>query len=124
MNGMRSDTGSGAHGVSPERMDGEKRVPSCQDLQSADALRKNKTASLETRKQKALVRNHSGAGHDFRRGLGFGCGVRVARLLDQFGDEAGPSGLMVGAEAGAVIAVEVFEELDQLRPVRVRLKLR
>src|SRR6185503_3534099 len=31
-------------------------------------------------------------------------------------DDAGPSGLMAGAEAGAVVAVEVFVEEDQVTP--------
>ena len=30
--------------------------------------------------------------------------------LEEFGDEAGPAGLMGGAEAASVVAVEVFVE--------------
>jgi hypothetical protein len=31
-------------------------------------------------------------------------------LLNEFGNQSGPAGLVAGAEAGAVVAVEVFEE--------------
>src|SRR6516165_11761558 len=35
----------------------------------------------------------------------------------------GPSGLMASAEAGAVVAVEVFIEQDEIPPMRILLKL-
>ena len=35
----------------------------------------------------------------------------------------GPAGLMAGAEAGAVVAVEVLVEQDEIAPVRVFLEL-
>src|SRR5262249_26562216 len=38
-------------------------------------------------------------------------------------DNAGPAGLVAGAEAGSVIAMEVFVEQNQVAPVRVLLKL-
>src|SRR5262245_37592528 len=44
-------------------------------------------------------------------------------LLKELGDQPGPAGLMAGAEAGAVVAVEVFVEPDEIPPVRVGLKL-
>ena len=43
-------------------------------------------------------------------------------LLQQLGDQAGPAGLMAGAEPGAVVAVEVFVEQDQVAPVRIGLE--
>ena len=39
-----------------------------------------------------------------------------------FGDQPRPSGLMAGADARAVIAVEVFVEQDEVAPVRVDLE--
>ena len=38
-------------------------------------------------------------------------------------DDAGPAGLMTGAQAGAVVAVEVLVEQDEIAPVRVLLEL-
>ena len=38
------------------------------------------------------------------------------------GDDAGPAGLMAGAEAGAVVAVKVLVEREVIAPVRVLLK--
>ncbi len=45
-----------------------------------------------------------------------------AALLKKFGDEAGPACLVASAYAGAVIAMEVFMEGDQISPVRIILK--
>src|SRR6266478_5246313 len=39
------------------------------------------------------------------------------------GDHSGPSGLMAGAEAGAVVPVEVFVKLETIAPVRIILEL-
>ena len=33
---------------------------------------------------------------------------KLALLLDQFGDKAGPAGLVRSAQAGAVVAMEIF----------------
>ena len=41
---------------------------------------------------------------------------------DEVGDQAGPSGLVGGAEPGAVVAVEVFVERQQVVPGRVALE--
>ena len=38
--------------------------------------------------------------------------LRARRALDQLGDEPGPAGLMAGAQAGSVVAVEVLVEQD------------
>ena len=43
-------------------------------------------------------------------------------LLNQFGDQRGPTGLMAGADAGAVIAMEIFVKGHEIAPVRVVLK--
>ena len=48
---------------------------------------------------------------------------RRARTGRAAGDEAGPPGLVAGAEAGAVVAVEVLVEQDQVAPVRIVLEL-
>ena len=37
-------------------------------------------------------------------------------------DEAGPAGLMARAETGAIVAMEVFVELQAIAPVRVLLE--
>ena len=44
-------------------------------------------------------------------------------LLDQLGDQAGPPGLVAGAEAGAGVAIEIFVEQDEVAPVRIGLEL-
>ena len=38
------------------------------------------------------------------------CGAVAGALLDEFGDQGGPAGLVGGAQAEAVVAVEVFGE--------------
>src|SRR4051795_7325387 len=42
--------------------------------------------------------------------------VEVPQALDDLGDEPGPAGLVAGAEAGAVVAVEVLVEHQQVLP--------
>src|SRR5215475_4580855 len=44
-------------------------------------------------------------------------------LLNQFGHQPRPSGLMAGAEPGPVVGVEVFKEENRIAPVSVALKL-
>jgi len=39
-------------------------------------------------------------------------------LLDEFGDHSRPTGLVACTDPGAVVAVEVFVEWDQIAPVR------
>ena len=59
--------------------------------------------------------------HGLRRGLIFrpyGLGL-LAALLEELGYQAGPAGLVVGAQAGAGVAVEVFVEQNRIAPVRV-----
>src|SRR6266545_5588011 len=43
-------------------------------------------------------------------------------LLQELGHEAGPAGLVTRADAGAVVAMEVFVEEDQVPPVRIGLE--
>ena len=43
-------------------------------------------------------------------------------LLDEFGNQSGPAGLMARADPGAVVAMEVFVERDQIAPVWVVLE--
>ena len=45
----------------------------------------------------------------------------LAALLQQLRHQAGPSGLMARADAGAVVAVEVLVEQHQVPPVRIAL---
>ena len=47
----------------------------------------------------------------------------LADLLQELGDERRPPGLVAGAHAGAVVAVEVFVEGQQVAPVRIALEL-
>ena len=47
----------------------------------------------------------------------------LATLLQEFRHQPGPAGLMTGANAGPVVAVEILVEKHQVSPVRVRLKL-
>ena len=49
-------------------------------------------------------------------------GRTSSALLNQLGDQAGPSGLMTGAYAGSVIAVEVFVEQIRSLPMRIGLE--
>src|SRR5262245_43314201 len=43
--------------------------------------------------------------------------------VHQPGDHSGPAGLMARTEAGAVVAVEILEEQDEVAPVRIVLEL-
>ena len=49
--------------------------------------------------------------------------IEQAEELDQLGHQPGPAGLVAGAEAGAVVAVEVLVEQEVVAPVRVVLEL-
>src|SRR3954462_11739874 len=60
-----------------------------------------------------------------------GCRAELEELLargglehvDEASDDSGPSGLVARAEPGAVVAVEVLAELDEIPPVGVLLEL-
>jgi len=49
-------------------------------------------------------------------------GVELAQDLNQPGHQAGPPGLVCGTEPGAVVAMEVLVEQDEVPPVRVLLE--
>src|SRR5215467_3749204 len=49
-------------------------------------------------------------------------GAELAEALNQPGYQAGPPGLVCGTEPGAVVAVEVLVEQDEVPPVRVLLE--
>ena len=46
----------------------------------------------------------------------------LAALLKQLGDQRGPSGLMAGPDAGAIVAVKILVEEDVIAEVRIGLK--
>src|SRR6476661_9002787 len=48
--------------------------------------------------------------------------VDTSEQVDQRGNHAGPTGLVAGAQARSVVAVEVLVEEDQVAPVRILLK--
>src|SRR5579883_953511 len=74
-----------------------------------------------THSGKAAAPGSVGGGEFF--GVG-GAGLALfAALLHEFGEQAGPSGLVAGADAAAVVAVEVFVEQDQVAPVGIGLEL-
>jgi hypothetical protein len=50
-------------------------------------------------------------------------GLGGVDLLNQFGDQSGPAGLVIGAESCPVVAMEVFVKQDVILPVRVTLEL-
>jgi hypothetical protein len=52
-----------------------------------------------------------------------GGGVELAEYVDETGDNAGPACLMAGADAGAVIAMEVLLEQQIVPPGRVALEV-
>ena len=43
-------------------------------------------------------------------------------LLDQFRDQGRPAGLMAGTDAGAVVAVKIFVERDEIAPMIITLE--
>jgi len=54
--------------------------------------------------------------------LQYGLGVDAAKVFDQTSDDAGPSGLLAGADAGAIVAVEVFVEQQVVAPLGIALR--
>src|SRR5688572_30259494 len=48
--------------------------------------------------------------------------VDRAEVLDHRGHESGPPGLVAGTEAGAVVAVEILMEQQQIAPVGIGLE--
>ena len=64
----------------------------------------------------------AGSGVPVAQDVGDGVVDGQAAAGDEVGDQAGPSGLVGGAEAGAVVAVEVFVEGQQVVPGGVGLE--
>src|SRR5438128_11171625 len=48
--------------------------------------------------------------------------ILLPALLQELGHEPGPAGLVAGANAGAVVTVEVLVEEDEVAPVRIGLE--
>src|SRR5688572_10784549 len=48
--------------------------------------------------------------------------ILLPALLQELGDEARPARLVTGADAGAVVAVEVLVEQDEVAPVGIALE--
>jgi hypothetical protein len=48
--------------------------------------------------------------------------LALTLLLDELGDEARPTGLMACADAGSILAMEIFMEWDVITPMRIILK--
>src|SRR5579863_7815056 len=46
----------------------------------------------------------------------------LSALFDQLSDETGPACLVARADAGAVVAMEIFVEKEQVSPMRVFLE--
>src|ERR1700730_14263359 len=46
-------------------------------------------------------------------------GELLTALLDEFGHQARPTGLVTRADSGAIVSLEIFIEQDQILPVRV-----
>ena len=91
-------------------------------------------ARRSVRPDPARLPGHDGVGHRLTGQAAVGPGERLATLaqhvlsrhrgreLDQPGHQPGPTGLVRGAQAGAVVAVEVLVEQDVVPPVLVLLE--
>lgn len=49
-------------------------------------------------------------------------GIEAAVEFDEFGNESGPTSLMIGTEPGTVVAMEVFKEVDVVAPEGITLE--
>src|SRR5215469_16889032 len=57
-------------------------------------------------------------------GFEIGLGIEMPEDFDQRRHQPGPSGLMTGADASAVVAMEIFVEQQVIPPVVIVLELR
>ena len=72
-----------------------------------------------------------------RVSLGLGIGTRISEseardrdlnavlfpaLLDQFGHQRGPAGLVAGAQSRAIVSIEILKEQNQIAPERIVLE--
>src|SRR5215212_2479360 len=78
------------------------------------ALRQYERPAHRQQRYSAGVALYRCPGHLLRQSIGRGA-------VDEVGDDGGPAGLMTGADAGAVVAVEVLVKEDVVAPVRVCL---
>jgi len=72
----------------------------------------------------ALIRI-SGAPVQFDRGVISSIDFEVpllTALLDQFGYQSCPSGLVTRADSGAIVPMKIFIEQDQILPVRIAVE--
>src|SRR5262245_18867281 len=51
-----------------------------------------------------------------------GLRIELAKNLDEEGDDASPTRLVAGADAGAVVAMEIFVEQQVIAPVGILLE--
>src|SRR5215472_1177850 len=56
-------------------------------------------------------------------GLEIGVGIEMPKDFDQRRHQPGPAGLVTGADAGAVVAMEIFVEQQVIPPVGIALEL-
>src|SRR5215469_4363539 len=66
-----------------------------------------------------LIARKNGGAPAFEKGSG----IQASKNFDQRRHQPGPSGLVTGADAGAIVAVEIFVEQKIVPPVRVALEL-
>src|SRR6185369_13966904 len=80
---------------------------------SANWIRESVSASIPIRHRRMKLDEASALGDR----------IEHATTADQVRDQAGPAGLVRSADARAGVAMEVFVELQQVVPLRVRLEL-
>ena len=108
------------HGVDGQR--GERVPLGCGHLVERSARPRSRPRRSQPDRGVDLVDRSGAAGS--RIGSGGGCGrARTRRQQEQQRHGAGPAGLVAGADAGAVVAVEVLVEQQQVAPVGIGLEL-
>jgi hypothetical protein len=50
------------------------------------------------------------------------CGALLTALLDQFGDQSRPPGLVTRPDPSAIVSMKKFIEQNQIPPVRIRVE--
>src|ERR1700751_4584628 len=101
-----------------------------QQVQSRVDFLLSKTSALPVVRDCCPSVCYYGAGHAaliFRKSAGLAdlqilIRVETAEQFDQFGDQAGPAGLVACSQSSAVITVEVLEEQKEILPVGIRLE--
>src|SRR5271166_1743687 len=102
------------HGLSRQAL----RIPKFHDRpeQARSSFALSPVASPQTQASFVLKGGRPAA---FQKGLG----VEVPEDFDQGRHQPGPSGLMTGADTGAVIPVEILVEQQAVAPVGIALEL-